>query len=104
MYALFHDLPTEEAEHWSSQLKPQSVKAIWSTQTYEAWKDIPSTYIVCEKDRVIQPEKQEEMIANARAVQPMAFDVVERLDCGHQPILSNVQEMVEIVKRAAKTT
>jgi len=34
----------------------------------------------------------------------MAFDVVERLDCGHQPILSNVQEMVEIVKRAAKTT
>lgn len=47
-------------------------------------------------------ERQEGMIKNAREVQPKAFDVVERLQSGHEPILSKINEMVEIVERAVK--
>ncbi len=41
------------------------------------------------------------MIKNAKEVQPKAFDVVERLESGHEPILSKIDEMVKIVEKAA---
>ena len=41
------------------------------------------------------------MIEKAREVQPTAFDAVERLQSGHEPILSQVKELVGVVKRAA---
>lgn len=102
MLALFHDLPAAEAEHWVPLLKPQSIGATWSTQTYAAWKDIPSTYVKCENDRVVPIDLQESMIANAREVQS-AFDVVEKLECGHEPFLSNIGNMVAIMKKATGT-
>lgn len=97
----FHDLPEEDAQHWSALLKPQSLGAMWSKQTYAAWKDIPSTYVVCLQDRVLPVGRQEEIIKKAREVQPKALDVVERLESGHEPILSKIDELVKIVKRAA---
>ena len=75
--------------------------ALWNEQTYAAFKDIPSTYVVCELDRVVSVEQQERMIANAKEVQSGSFDVVERLQSGHEPILSKVGEMVGIMERAA---
>jgi len=100
-YMFFHDLPEEDAQHWSALLKSHSLGAMWSKQTYAAWKDIPSTYVMCNQDRVVSVEKQEEMIKNAKEVQPKAFDVVERLESGHEPILSKIDEMVKIVEKAA---
>lgn len=100
-YMPFHDLPDEYAQHWSALFKPHSLGAMWSKQTYAAWKDIPSTYVMCDQDRVVSVEKQEEMIKNARELQPKAFDVVERLASGYESILSKVDEMVKIVEKAA---
>ena len=45
---------------------------------------------------------QEELIHNAKTVQPKALDVVERLDCGHEPHLAKTEELVHIIARAAK--
>ena len=42
------------------------------------------------------------MVRRAREVQPIAFDVVERVQSGHEPILSMIGELVEIVGRAAR--
>ena len=75
---------------------------MWSDQTYAAFKDIPSTYIVCELDRVVSVEQQEGMIKNAKEVQPRAFDVVERLRSGHEPIVSRISELVGVIERAAR--
>lgn len=101
-YALFHDLPASEAEHWASLLEPHSIGALWSEQTYAAFKDIPSTYVVCELDRVVSVEQQERMIKSAKEVHSGAFDVVERLQSGHEPILSKVEELVCVMERAAR--
>ena len=100
LWSMFHELPAAEADHWFSLLKPHSIGALWSEQTYAAWKDIPSTYVVCELDRVIPSQLQETMIARAQAVQPRAFDVVERIQCGHEPIFHQVNHLVSTVQSA----
>lgn len=97
---LFHDLPETEAQHWSSLLLPHSLGAMWSKQSSAAWMTIPSTYVVCELDRVMSVERQEGMMEKAREVEPRAFDVVERLESGHEPVLSRVGELVGVVGRA----
>ncbi|KAL9126017.1 MAG: hypothetical protein Q9175_007988, partial [Cornicularia normoerica] len=102
LYAMFHDVSVSEGEHWASLLEPQSVGALWSDQTYAAFKDIPSTYVVCELDRIMPVEQQEVMIKNAKEVEPSAFDVVERLQSGHEPTLSKVGELVGVLERAAR--
>lgn len=75
---------------------------MWSDQTYAAFKDIPTTYVVCELDRIVPMEQQEGMIRNAKEMQSSAFDVVERPQSGHEPILSKVRELVGVVERAAR--
>lgn len=102
LYAFFHDIPVSEGEHWASLLEPHSVGAMWSNQTYAAFKDIPSTYVVCMLDRIVPVEQQEGMIKNAKEVQSTAFDVVERLQRGHEPNLSNIEELVGVMERAAR--
>lgn len=102
LYALFHEIPASEGEHWASLLEPHSVGAMWSEQTFAAFMDIPSTYVVCELDRVVPMEQQESMIRNAKEVEPSAFDVVERLQSGHEPFYSEVKTLVSVVERAAR--
>ena len=100
MNAFFHDIPASEGEHWASLLEPHSVGAMWSDQTYTAFMDIPSTYVVCLLDRIVPVGQQESMIEKAREVRSSAFDAVERLQSGHDPNLSRVEELVGVVKRA----
>lgn len=99
---MFHELSDAESQHWSSLLKPSSLGAMWSNQTYAAWKDIPSTYVLCQNDRVMPVERQEGMIKKAKEVQPKAFDVVESLESGHEPIFNKIDELVKIVEMATK--
>ncbi len=82
--------------------EPHSVGALWSDQTYAAFKDIPTTYVVCELDRIVPVEHQEGMIKKAREAEPSAFDVVERLQSGHEPNFSKIEELVAIMERAAR--
>ena len=98
MTRFFHDLPQEQAESFSEMLGGHSVGALWSTQTYCAWKDIPSAYIMAEQDRVIYPQKQEELVAKAQEQEPKAFDVVERLACGHEPMLSETEKVAAMIE------
>ena len=62
---------------------------------------MPSTYVLCERDRVILPELQESMIANAKEVTETAFDCVERISAGHEPTFSHVEDLVRIVRKTA---
>ena len=41
------------------------------------------------------------MIEAARKIEPSAFDVVEKVDAGHFPMLSKVDETVAVLRRAA---
>ncbi|PGH19379.1 hypothetical protein AJ80_04020 [Polytolypa hystricis UAMH7299] len=64
--------------------------------TYAAYREIPSTYIVCENDAALPVSVQERMIAQGEGV----FHV-ERCQEGHSPFLSNPDFIVGCVRRAA---
>lgn len=64
--------------------------------TYTAYREIPSTYIVCENDNALPLSMQERMIAQGEGV----FHV-ERCQEGHSPFLSNPEFVVECLRKAA---
>ena len=94
---LFHDVKTGHAEIWASKLTTQSMRAVWSPQGYAGWRMVPSAYIITENDRVIAPALQKDMIEKARQVQPLAFDIVKTIDCGHEPQVSRVKELADLI-------
>lgn len=64
--------------------------------TYTAYREIPSTYIVCKNDMALRLPFQRRMIAQGEG----CFEV-EECDEGHSPWLSNPQFIVGCVRRAA---
>ncbi|KAL1847316.1 hypothetical protein Plec18170_008664 [Paecilomyces lecythidis] len=65
--------------------------------TYTAYREIPSTYIVTENDKALPPSTQERMIAQGGEG---AFEVI-RCQEGHSPWLSNPGFIVDCIRRAA---
>lgn len=64
--------------------------------TYTAYREIPSTYIVCKNDFALRLPFQRRMIAQGEG----CFDV-EECDEGHSPFMSNPRFIVDCVRRAA---
>lgn len=86
----------------------------WSTSTYAAWRDIPYTFVVCEEDKVVPKEYlgyMFELVKTAKGREAIEVkegvkakegdDRIERVQAGHFPFLSKVNEMVGILRRAA---
>jgi pimeloyl-ACP methyl ester carboxylesterase len=78
--ALYGDLPGHRAEHAMSQLVEQSRRSFGEHITRAAWRAVPSTYVLCERDLALPPALQAKMSLRATRV--------ERLDTGHCPFLS----------------
>ncbi|KAK2762808.1 hypothetical protein FQN54_000983 [Arachnomyces sp. PD_36] len=64
--------------------------------TYTAYREIPSTYLICENDQALHVAFQNRMVAQGEG----AFDV-ERCQEGHSPFMSNPKLVAECVRRAA---
>jgi pimeloyl-ACP methyl ester carboxylesterase len=76
-------------QQWAMrQLRPQSNAAFEERIGTPAWKEVPSTYVVCANDQVIAPELQRDVLA------PRTTQVIE-LDAGHSPFLSTPAELAE---------
>lgn len=56
--ALYHDCEPQVAAAAVNRLRPQSLKALQDTVTVAAWREKPSTYVVCADDRGIVPALQ----------------------------------------------
>ncbi|KAL3472471.1 hypothetical protein BJX99DRAFT_262256 [Aspergillus californicus] len=80
---LYSDLPDNEAQIWESRLTPLSSKVQFTRVTRTAYEYIPSTYLICDKDKAISPRFQE-------AFAEMANSEVDRCSSGHSPMLSQV--------------
>jgi pimeloyl-ACP methyl ester carboxylesterase len=80
-------------QRWARhQLRAQSNAAFEEPVPAPAWKRIPSTYIVCTRDRAIPPAMQREVFA------PRTTSVVE-LQSGHSPFLSQPGELADLILR-----
>src|SRR4051812_3547308 len=61
--ALYGDCEPAVAARAAARLTRQSVAAIAAPQTTAAWRQAPSTYLVCDRDRAVPPAAQEAMAA-----------------------------------------
>jgi hypothetical protein len=89
----------EEAKAWEERMIPQSYEVQKTVLTREAWKFVPSTYLICENDQAAPPSFQE-------GFAKMAQSTVVRCNAGHSPMLSQtamlVGELVQTVEKAIK--
>lgn len=89
----YNDCSEGDLEWVLPQLQPQSASSFDETVRVAAWRDRPSTYVVCERDQAIPVFAQEAMSQRARAV--------VRLDAGHSPFLSQPDELVKLLAQFA---
>lgn len=101
--AVVNDLPWEKA-YPLALLMPHhsrvSFDGVVTKVVYGESGAPPVTYVRCEKDLIISPEKQGEMIERLKGA---GVEVrVESLECGHCPIWSMPGELVEVIVRNAE--
>ena len=81
----------EVAAQASAQLRKQSLLAFNQPIIEVAWKEIPSTYIICEQDNAIPLFAQEAMSGRATEV--------VRINSDHSPFLSSAVELAEVINK-----
>ncbi|MFE6499155.1 alpha/beta fold hydrolase [Kitasatospora sp. NPDC057738] len=89
----YTDVPAAEADRALARLTPQSVRSFTRPVTTAGWRTVPSSYIVCEHDRALEPSRQRELATRA--------DTVHRLPSGHAPFLSMPGELATLLGRIA---
>ncbi|KAJ4344068.1 hypothetical protein N0V95_006401 [Ascochyta clinopodiicola] len=96
-----NDLPYAEAYEHALQLPYHSAVSFQSKATQASYKDIPLTYIFCERDLIISPEIQQRFIETVEEVSGKKVDV-KRIDAGHCPNWSRPEELAGLVVEAAR--
>jgi pimeloyl-ACP methyl ester carboxylesterase len=89
----FADVAVDDAARAVHRLQPSSYAIVTERLTAAAWRDVPSTYVICEQDQAIAPHAQEHMAERATNVR--------RLPSSHSPMLSRPAELAQIVIDAA---
>lgn len=83
------DAPTDVAATARASLRPQAMQTFLDPPVRVSWRDVASTYVICRRDRVINPDLQREMAQRATRV-------VE-WDTSHCPMLSRPDLIVELL-------
>ncbi|KAJ0116211.1 hypothetical protein J7T55_005157 [Diaporthe amygdali] len=63
----YQDLDDETVAELRKDLRPQSFASFWSTTTHAAWRYIPTTYVLCLKDRPTTVAAARYLIGTAKA-------------------------------------
>jgi pimeloyl-ACP methyl ester carboxylesterase len=85
----YRETPREIAEAASVRMRPTATGDMALSPGHDPWKTIPTTYIVCERDRALSPEMQRAMAKNAGRV--------ESIDTDHSPFVSRPEEFCRIL-------
>jgi pimeloyl-ACP methyl ester carboxylesterase len=90
----FHDCAPAAAADATARLRPQSLAAMSGVPRAVAWRDRPTTYIVCTEDRGIPVALQQNFAARSGAA-------VLELPRSHSPFLSAPAELTEVLAHLA---
>ena len=96
---LYHDIPSAQASHWASLLRPWSWKVMLSKNLYSAWEDIPTSYLLCRVDKMMPPSLQKLMVQGV--VDSGTQIRVEEIESSHSPFYSMPEQTAEFIRRAA---
>ena len=97
IYAFHNDTSADIAAYWGPHTTHSDLAAFATPLQYAAWRDIPTTYVMCESDRCIAPYVQEGMIASTEGKVKVA-----RLPSGHMPMLSMPEKLADVLEREAR--
>ena len=84
--------PEDDAKRAAERLRPTALACIAAAPGREPWRELPSTYVLCEQDAAIPPSVQRKLARNAGRV--VTFD------CDHSPFYSMREALVEELVRA----
>lgn len=92
----YNDLSKQDQDHWVSELRRQPAVAQRTPLTYTAYKHHPVVYLYCENDEALPLEVQKTMVADS------GVDIkIETCSAGHSPFLSQIDNLVGVIKRMA---
>ena len=91
--AFYKDVDLQIAQDAINLLRPFPIDSV-NVGVGEAWRDHPTTYVLCRNDEAITPQTQREMSALA--------DTVVEWDCGHSPFFSDPDLVCDLLDRLAK--
>jgi hypothetical protein len=95
----YNDLPEDQQRYWFSKTKTHTFASKQAKATAESWKEIPTSYLLCEDDLAIPAFAQEAMTG---MVKEMGGEIeVERIKSSHSPFLSQPDAVVNWLRRVA---
>ncbi|TGO32504.1 hypothetical protein BHYA_0311g00030 [Botrytis hyacinthi] len=90
----YNDLSAEDAKYWSSKLTSLSLGVGMSPLTYEAWKYIPSAYIMPLQDKSIPLKQVRQIVKEAN------IEMVFEIETGHCPYLVQPETVAGFIRKA----
>lgn len=91
-YLYYGDASPAQAEAATQRMTPEHIGTTKSAVQAAAWRRVPSTYIVTERDAAVSPAAQRLMADNATWQ--------ESLDSDHSPMLSHPRQLADLIVRA----
>jgi pimeloyl-ACP methyl ester carboxylesterase len=85
----YADVPLDDATRAIDRLQPSSYSTVTERLSAAAWREIPSTYVICDEDKAIAPAAQEWLAKRALNIR--------RLPSSHSPMLSRPAEVAQII-------
>jgi pimeloyl-ACP methyl ester carboxylesterase len=85
----YNECDRGEAEDAARRLRPTAAACVAGSTGAEPWRSIPSTYVLCGRDRAIHPDFQ-------RWMSTRAGEVVT-LDTDHSPFMSSPEQFAELL-------
>jgi hypothetical protein len=98
---IHQDSPPEEGEALVRDMAKHSVQSFGNTLTYAGYKNIPASYLLCDRDLAGPPDFQREMIAMIEEASGRKVDVTN-IDAGHCPYVTAEKETIEWVLNIAR--
>lgn len=89
----FNDCSPDDAADAVSRLEPQSLPSFQQPVRSVAWRDVPSTYVICDNDNAIPVFAQEHLSQRAGDVR--------RMGASHSPFLSMPDPVVDLIAELA---
>ena len=97
----FSDVRPEIGEALVRKFPKHSAVSFSNPLTYAGYKDVPVSYLICEKDKVIPPSKQREEITMIEMESKRKVDVVT-IEAGHCPMVNAGKEVVAWILELAR--
>jgi hypothetical protein len=96
----FSDMEFDKAVELVKLMSKHSALSFAGQLTYPAYKYIPASYIVCEGDFIITPEKQQKFIERIKTESGKEVDV-HTMSTGHCPNVTQPDELARVIVRIA---